>query len=67
MLEQLIQDPFPGTSPATGILPFEGLYWEDPDKGYIRPGWTVPFDDGLLVYEALADYPTIYLVRVLWA
>lgn len=67
VLEHLVEDPFPGTSRAEGIMPFEGIFWDDAQGGYVQPGWTVPFDDGLLVYQALADYPRIYLLRVLWA
>lgn len=67
VMGHLAEDPFPGTSAAPGILPFEGSFFDDVNERYIQAAWSVPFDDGLLVYEALADYPRIYLVRVLWA
>jgi hypothetical protein len=67
LLEHLVEDPFPETSSAHGIMPFEGVEYDVPASGRIRPGWTVPFDDGLLLYQALKDYPRIYLIDVLWA
>ncbi len=29
-------------------------------------GFTAPFDDALLVYQVLADYPRIHLLLVAW-
>ncbi len=30
-------------------------------------GYSAPFDDALLVYQVLADYPRIHLLLVVWA
>jgi hypothetical protein len=57
---EVLQDhphPIPGKS-LLGVLELK-----DPQ---LPSGYTVPFDNGLLVYQVMADYPIIQLVQVTW-
>jgi hypothetical protein len=62
LMYRLMKDP---TSKDAGVLPLR--YGIARPWGRTIPGtYTAPFDDALLVYEVLADYPQLNLLAVRW-
>jgi hypothetical protein len=59
LLQGLRDDPqhLPGKA-LLGVLPLK-----DPR---LAGAYTAPFDNGLLVYQVMADYPIIMLIQVSW-
>jgi hypothetical protein len=56
VIESLAENPF-GTS--IGVRPLKGL-------DFSPQMYSVPFDDALLVFQVMADYPIILLVHITW-
>jgi hypothetical protein len=59
LLEALERNPKPVPKSLLRIMEFK-------DPSSLRGGFTAPFDDGLLLYQVMADYPIVKLVQVTW-
>jgi hypothetical protein len=57
LLEGIGRFPFPGTS-LLGVQ-----HYKETD---VPGGYTASFDDGLLLFQVMADYPIIKLIQITW-
>lgn len=58
LLEGLHAYPFPGTA-LLGVMDYK-------ENDIPGGGFTAAFDNGLLLFQVMADYPLIRLVQITW-
>lgn len=58
LLEGIGEYPFPGAS-LLGVLEYK-------EKDLPGGGYTATFDNGLLLFQVMADYPIIKLIQITW-
>lgn len=57
LLDGIGRYPFPGTS-LLGVQPYK--------ETDVPNGYSASFDDGLLLFQVMADYPIIRLIQITW-